>query len=125
MKGALLPDLPDYQAMAASFWNASYPNCAVYTHPDHRAVHEAVYRNDLQTTVQRGRTCATDPDAVYFRRISSATWGTLAGAPDFLDNGGDPGIYRQSYGWLWGRWEMSDDESTLISRNQSFWERRF
>src|SRR5690606_122758 len=79
MKGTLLPDLPDYQAMAGSFWNASYPDCVVYEHADHRAVHEAVWNNDLDTTVQRGRTCATDPDAVYFRRISDATWQTLAG----------------------------------------------
>lgn len=125
MKGSLLPDLPDYQAMAGSFWNANYPDCAIYEHADHRAVHVGVYDNDLDTTIQRGRTCATDPDAIYFREISASTWRTLAGSPDFLENGGDPGIYRQSYGWLWGAWEMSEDESTLISRQQSFWQRSF
>lgn len=125
MKGTILPDLPDFQAMAGSFYNASYPNCARYDHPDHRAVHVAVFHNDLDTTVQRGRTCATDPDAVYFRTISASTWRTLAGAADFLENGGDPGIFRQSYGWLWGTWEFSQNEDALISRQQSFWERRF
>jgi LmbE family N-acetylglucosaminyl deacetylase len=125
MKGSLLPDLPDFQAMAASFWNANYPNCRRYDHPDHRAVHVGVYQNDLDTQVQRGRTCATDPDAVYFRQVSANNWRTLAGSPDFLENGGDPGIFRQSYGWLRDEWEMSEDESMHFSRQQSFWQRGF
>lgn len=124
LKGSVLPDLPDYQALAASFWNAHYPDCAVYEHPDHRAVHVGVFENDLDTTVRRGRTCASDPDAVYFRVVSEATWRTLAGSPDFLvAREGDPGIYRESYGWLSPGWVMTEDESSIISRTQSFWQR--
>ena len=125
LKGSVLPNLPDFQAMAASFWNANYPDCAVYEHADHRAVHTGVFNNDLDTTIQRGRTCASDPDATYDRVVSDATWRTLAGSPNYNEAGGDPGIYRISYGWLSGGWKMSTDQSTIISKRQSFWERRF
>ncbi len=125
MKGVVLPDLPDYQALAGSFWNANYPDCIVYDHPDHRAVHVGVWENDLETTVRRGRTCATDPDAAYFRRVSDATWRVIAGSPDYLQTGVDPGIFRESYAWLNGTgWEMSEGDTTFNARSQSFWELR-
>lgn len=115
-----LPNLPEHAILGGSFYNASYENCYMYTHPDHRAVHEAVWQTDFGTAgAQFGRTCRSDPDQVRVDYVDQYT--QLMG----LSGETRVGAAQVYYGWLWaGAWDVSaHDDGAFAPANQAFWSR--
>lgn len=104
--------LPNWNILG-TFYNAIYPSCPLYPHPDHRAVHEALWNVNFGMKYQSAASCATDPDGVRLtvapRRAVDAAWG-----------GG--GAFATNYGWL-GNWTYSDPQRELFHGYQTFWTR--
>jgi len=129
----------EHAVIGAAYYNAQYPDAVVYTHPDHRAVHVALWGTDQGTPgPQWGRTAHTDPDAAARGRtdiIDAATYGTAMSVdPPPVDPATNPtamrtGAVQRWYGWLafeiGGYWP-GDTGSTMsapFNRSQTFWER--
>lgn len=113
-----LPALPEWSLVGASFYNDSYPNCVSYAHPDHRAVHEALWNTNFGTRgPQYGRTCRSDPDSGRVDYVDQY---------GMLDTSGSTrvGAAQVYYGWLRGDapWPSgSHDDVAAWSQNQAFW----
>lgn len=132
-RGSLFPKLPEYGVIAASYRNAD-PRCEIYDHPDHRAVHVAVFRTDQGTPgPQWGRTCIHDPDVAGGRinEIDADVYEFLMGVdapaidPTRYPDARRTGAFQVHYGWLAGQyWPGGDREGTSHwSRKQAFWRR--
>lgn len=48
--------------------------CHIYNHPDHRAVHQAVWNVDFDFSYQAAATCSGDPDADLNKMVTDASW---------------------------------------------------
>jgi len=105
--------LPDYNVLG-SFRNSTNPNCAIYNHSDHTAVHVALWNDDFGVAYRAAATCATDPDAsrtkVVTSESASASWAS------------DSKAFQQSYGWL-GQYTLSPSQGYVFMQTQSFWQR--
>jgi hypothetical protein len=128
----LLPHQEEADVIGASYFNASDDAAPIYTHRDHRAVHEALWNVDLGVPGrQRCRTTHGDPDVVAAtggttRAISPETYeAMMALGPDDRRQG----HYQRIYGWLaffdGGAFPPAPDEHEdgAVSRYQSFWHR--
>lgn len=117
----LAPDL-DIRAVVGAFANDGSSPCFAYPHPDHLAVHDALWNVDFGVGPQLGATCYLDPrqkmSAIVSKESSDASF-ALGSNGERL---GAHGIY---YGWLHGdAYPLSRySQSTLFHRLQSFWVR--
>ncbi len=128
-------NLPVYNILGPFANNIPYPRCSLYPHPDHEAVHQALYHTNFGVTgYQAGATCVTDRDAVLTKDVTQASW-ERAFALDRTTLQRQ-GLFEQHYGWLnsdltgW-----NDNPSTVTQvvlgalphtpfmRHQSFWKR--
>ncbi len=122
-RGELFPDLPEYGVIAASYNNVD-ERCVVDDHPDHRAVHVGIFRDDQGTRgPQWGRTCGHDVDVARVSDVASDIWDQTVGvAPD----GVRTGALQVHYGWLMdGPWPVQSglENTGHFSRRQAFWQR--
>lgn len=122
-----LPVQREYAVIGAAYVNASAAGFR-YTHPDHRAVHEALWSTDQGVPgPQWCRTATADPDVVRTagrtEDVSPRTYDAVMGiGPD----GRRTGLLQVLYGWLGpsGGWPAGEtDAATMWSRQQSFWRR--
>ena len=124
IRGSYFPLTNEYGVIGASFYNSSYPDCAIYDHRDHRAVHVALWNTDLGVKAQWGRTCASDPDAERTDTIDEDIFQTTFGVEA---DGYRSGTFQQHYGWLLtGSWPYAERDHHgfgNITRIQSHWRR--
>ena len=118
-----LPVQEEGGAIGAAYWSTT-PGSVRYAHPDHRAVHTALWHTDQGLPgPQECRTATADPDAVRTEHVSARTYDALMGiAPD----GRRTGLFQVVYGWLGPQqgWPAGEtDATTMWSRQQSFWRR--
>lgn len=124
------PVQAEHRVVGAAYRNAGTAGSVVYDHPDHRAVHLALWHTDHGLPgSQWARTARGDEDAVPpGGRTESVEpelydWATLV-EPD----GRRTGLLQVVYGWLAfdadGKWDAGEtDETTIFSRSQTFWRR--
>ena len=104
--------------------NGSYPDCSDYAHPDHGAVHKALWQTDFEVGYQAVATCATDPDVTRREEVSLAHFDDA-----FKTSGAMPlGAHPVHYGWLLdgnpGYYQGDyDGQATDFHRHQTFWVR--
>ncbi len=117
--------------IGAAYYNDRYPGAWKYTHPDHLAVHRALFDTDQGLPgPQWGLTAHSDPDAAPPHGRTGQTRPDLfAAAMSVATDGQRTGIFQRAYGWLgfWpgdGRWPAHEtDAEPGVSRTQTFWER--
>lgn len=102
-----------------AFANDSAP-CVSYPHPDHVAVHTALWEVDFGVGPQLGATCFVDPRQ---RMSASVTPSAVQAGFELAEDGTRVGAHGRHYGWL-----HSDvypiggiGQSTLFMPVQSFW----
>ena len=133
VRSEVRPQLPlqqEYGIIGAAYYNASYPGPS-YTHPDHHAVHLALWNTDFGLPgPQWGRTPHTDPDAASpHGRTDIVSPTTYEAVMAVGDNGQRLGALQQVYGWLAFEPDgyfhpgpaVTDDGA--FARYQSFWQR--
>lgn len=121
----------EYGVIGAAYYNDRYPGAWRYTHPDHLAVHRALFDTDQGLPgPQWGLTAHSDPDAAPpHGRIGQTSPDVFAAAMSVAPDGQRTGIFQRAYGWLgfWpgdGRWPAHEtDAEPGVSRSQTFWER--
>lgn len=130
-----LPVHDEGDVVAAGYWNRDDPASMYYVHPDHRAVHEALWHTDQGLPgPQWGRTSHGDPDAAARGRtdvVAADIYRAAMGVePPPADPALNPGAWRRGafqhcYAWLQDAyWPAGErDGSTLFSRTQTFWAR--
>ncbi len=101
-----LPNLPFY-TMIGPFSHTtsnSYPNCQIYDHIDHYAIHDALFNYNLgmpTPSFQAAATCATDPDYQVNPRtawVSSTAYDNAFYVnPVTLQR---VGFFQRDYGWM-------------------------
>ena len=106
-------------SLIGAFANDSWP-CYSYPHPDHLAVHSALWNVDFGSGPQIGATCFLDPR----QRMSAIVSGASAEAS--FARAADQtrlGAHGVHYGWLHGEvYPLSGVlQNTLFMRFQSFW----
>lgn len=102
--------LPSHNLIGAHA-NRAYSACYVYKHEDHRAVHDALFKNSFGVVYRAGATCQADPDATRNYTVSQVS----------VDAAWGPGkSFPNAYGWL-DQYSLSQDQSKLFMRKQSFW----
>jgi LmbE family N-acetylglucosaminyl deacetylase len=118
----------DEDFVVGAAYVSAVPGSVRYTHPDHRAVHAALWETDQGVPgPQWCRTATADPDVVRTggrtERVTAPTYDAVMGiAPD----GRRTGLLQVFYGWLGppGGWPAGEtDAETMWSRQQSFWRR--
>jgi hypothetical protein len=116
-----LPVTQEYGAIGAAYFNADNPG-PIYTHPDHRAVHRALWDTDFGLPgPQWGRTTDSDPDVA---RTSEVTPETYRQAMEVGAGGQRLGAVQQVYGWLGAPAEgFPTTPGDLFARVQAFWQR--
>ncbi len=128
-----IPALREYEVLGASFYNATgpdsgaaaYPSCNYYGHPDHHAIHAALWNTNVGAGPQLVRACDTDPDVAKTN-----------GRVDYVDASTDRaafevnqttkqriGAHVAAYGWLQGAYYDSCPSGCIFARKQSFWRR--
>jgi hypothetical protein len=128
-----IPSLPEHEVMAAAFYNATaplsgvpqYPDCDYYGHPDHHAIHAALWNTHVGAGPQYGRTCDSDPDV-------AGTGGRINYVSSTMQNAAfevDPATQQRlgasvvAYGWLNPTYYETCAAGCGFSRKQSFWRR--
>lgn len=117
--------LPD-AGIIGTFANADYP-CIKYAHPDHMAVHEALWEVDFKAGFQLGASCQLDPrhshSGVVSAQSTEAAFSTsvAAGTGDEIRTG----AHSRHYGWLHQAYYPVDHwtQQSLFHRHQYFWTR--
>lgn len=126
--------------VGAAYWNADRADALIGTHPDHRAVHVALWETHQGTPgPQWGRTAHSDPDASARGRTELIDLDVYEAAmgvdPPPIDPGTNPsamrtGALQRWYGWLafeaGGYWSASETDagaSNPFNRSQTFWQR--
>jgi LmbE family N-acetylglucosaminyl deacetylase len=123
-----LPVEQEDAVVGASYYNGSY-DAVRYAHPDHRAIHVALWATDQGVPgPQWCRTASTDPDvAATGGRVRAMTRDTYRTAMAIDPATGQrTGLVQAAYGWLapddgWAQGET--DATAIFSRRQSFWRR--
>ncbi|GAA3588968.1 hypothetical protein GCM10022198_10930 [Klugiella xanthotipulae] len=112
--------LPNWN-LVTSFANSVYGSCAVYTHPDHRAIHESVWNTNFGFGYQAGATCATDPDASRTQLVTAAS--TNAAFSVNTATGLRTGAHTWNYGWLNDTYfaVSRNAQNSVFMQRQSFW----
>ena len=127
LRSTHLPVQEEDFVVGAAYLSTS-PGSFRYTHPDHRAVHAALWDTDQGVPgPQWCRTATADPDVVRTggrtEQVAATTYAAVMGiAPD----GRRTGLLQVFYGWLGppGGWPAGEtDARTMWSRQQSFWRR--
>lgn len=118
-----LPVREEGGVVGAAYWNAAAGSVR-YVHPDHRAVHDALWHVDQGLPgPQECRTASVDPDVARTESVTPQTYDALMGiAPD----GRRTGLFQVVYGWLAPEqgWASGETDATAVfSRQQSFWRR--
>jgi LmbE family N-acetylglucosaminyl deacetylase len=126
LRGSLLPDLDDEQAVAACYFNDEANGSHRYAHPDHRAVHEALFGVDHDLSgPQLGRTGRGSTAAAERGRTEEIDAALYEQMMAVGEDGQRLGLMQTCYGWLtdepWPSGEL--DDVTGWSRSQTFWER--
>lgn len=114
-------ELPESGIIGAAFANRDHPDCFVYDHPDHHAVHEALADHDFGTGPQSAATCRTDPRADRFETVTAS-----AGETAFAVDGKERvGAHTTAYGWLHEEFYPLDrtGQNELFHSHQAFWTR--
>lgn len=113
--------LPNYNALGA-FSNTAY-SCFSYAHPDHKAVHTALWNNSFGLVYRAAATCASDPDQ---SRAQTVTPSSVTAA--FQLSGSGPtatriGAHVKRYGWLAYDYYPIDTsgQNQLFQSHQNFW----
>jgi hypothetical protein len=122
-----LPLQHEYAVVGAAY-HSTAAGSVRYTHPDHRAVHEALWSTDQGVPgPQWCRTATSDPDVVRTGgRTDHVTPETYEAAMGIAPDGRRTGVFQVVYGWLGPRagWPAGDtDRTAIFSRRQSFWRR--
>lgn len=128
-----IPDLPEHEVLGAAFYNATapnsgvaqYPACDYYGHPDHHAIHVALWTTHLGAGPQLVRTCDADPDVANtggrIAYVSSANQdAAFAVEPS---TGRRLGASTVAYGWLNPTYYATCASGCGFSRKQSFWKK--
>ena len=117
--------------IGAAYYNSHYPGAWRYAHPDHLAVHRALFDTDQGLPGRQwGLTAHSDPDAAPpHGRTGQTRPDIFAAAMSVAPAGQRTGLFQQAYGWLgfWpdgGRWPAPEtDAEPGLSRTQTFWQR--
>jgi hypothetical protein len=120
-RSQLFPNLPEYEVIDSAYFNPDDSRCVLYRHPDHQAVAEALFTIDQGTPgPQWGRTCRHDSRVARIERMGNDTYDNAM----YVDAGGYRyGFFQRVYGWLTDVWARGEDETTIWSREQAFWQR--
>lgn len=135
-RAQLFPLTKEYGVIAASYSNLRRDiGCEVYDHPDHRAVHAAIWSTNQGTPgPQWGRTCVNDPDVRgtggRIEEIDSDTFSAALGVdapswdPARYPDARRRGAFQVHYGWLRpAYWESGRGGTTQMDKRQAFWRR--
>lgn len=101
----------NWNALGA-YYNKNYGGCYVYAHPDHYAVHRALYHHNYGFGYQAAATCSSDPEVSRKQTVTS-------GSVQAIWNNG-PGAFPNNYGWLGSNNTYGNQ---VWFGNQSFWVR--
>lgn len=114
-------ELPESGIIGASFANRDHPDCFAYDHPDHHAVHEALYEHDFGAGPQTAATCRSDPRADRFETVTQAS----VEAAFEVDGEQRVGAHATAYGWLHEDFYPIDrnGQDELFHSHQAFWTR--
>ncbi|MCS5713219.1 hypothetical protein NVV95_01495 [Herbiconiux sp. CPCC 205716] len=117
-----LPVVALIGAYAAEPEAAAGGSCYPYTHPDHLALHRALWDVDFHAGLQAAATCAGDPH----RTIAATVSDTAVDTAFRIGRGGERlGAHVRNYGWLWPDYYRvaRDNQSDLFAQHQYFWVR--
>lgn len=132
-----LPNLPEYSIVAPGLYHDKDPNndwttydpvyadCAHYGHPDHGAVHRAVFQTNFGTAgPQIGRTCSADgdvPNSSSRKNVLVDDYNRVFGVSA---DGTRTGAAQRYYGWLFGTnpYPTGNESQTRAPQHQSFWD---
>ena len=125
--------------VGSAYYNASAPSFTGDTHPDHAAVHDALFDTDQHTPgPQLGRTIPSDPNVTVTAVIDDATYCSMMCVdPPPIDPDANPdaqrtGVFQRVYGWLAfgpsatanSYWPVSFQPTvTAFSQSEDFWSR--
>jgi hypothetical protein len=109
------------RAMIGAFANSD-SGCYPYPHPDHVAVHDALWRTEYGPWPRLAATCHLDPAAELTARVTDRS---AQAAFEIASDGARVGAHVGSYGWLHDtHYPLSHwMQSTLFMQVQSFWVR--
>jgi LmbE family N-acetylglucosaminyl deacetylase len=115
-------------AVVGAAYHSTVAGSVRYTHPDHRAVHEALWHTDQGLPgPQWCRTGTADPDVARTGgRTDYVTRETYEAVMGLAPDGRRTGLFQVVYGWLGprGGWPAGEtDRTAIFSRRQSFWRR--
>ena len=122
----------EYGVVGASYWNQYYAGSKIYTHADHRAIHDALWNTDFGTPgPQWARTSRNDPDRVRTDVVDNDTncvaicVSPLPVDPVYNSTAQRTGYVQYNYGWLTDTyWENTPyDDGSVFSQSQTFWGR--
>lgn len=121
------PVTAEDDVVGAAYRNGHYPDAALYDHPDHRAVHEALYGTDQGTPgPQWGRTVPTDPERAATLAVPDALYCQVLCVSPYNSKGAwRTGALQWAYGWLADDYWSADPAagSSVFARTQDFWQR--
>jgi hypothetical protein len=118
-------NLPFYNAIGP-YANTIYSDCVVYAHPDHKAIHTALYGTDFSFTgYQTAATCQTDPDTHRTVSVTATSWNRAWGMGTANQR---TGYAQKYYGWLdsaTNGWAVASgaSQNQVMMQKQSFWQR--
>jgi hypothetical protein len=118
----LFPIQTEDDVVAAGYANKVIFWGLPYTHPDHEAIHEAIFKTDLGTPgPQWGRTSAGDPDSVLSLAISGFAYNAMFE----VDGDRRVGAHTVAYGWLATPYYEGCELGFAcpFSHKQNFWKR--
>jgi hypothetical protein len=101
---------------------SSGQRCFPYAHPDHLALHRALWNVDFHAGLQAAATCADDPH----RSIAATVSDAAVDAAFRIGEGGERlGAHVKNYGWLWPDYYhvAREGELDLFTQQQYFWVR--
>ena len=129
-----LPAIPEGDIIGTSYSNDSHDSAQSYPHPDHSAVHEALWNVDFgMPGRQYARTTHSDPERDLVARVTRQGYRAAMGVdPETCRR---TGAMQQAYGWLAfsldgnvnpcpGSWDAAEhDRQAINSRVQHWWVR--
>ena len=123
-----LPVQQEYAVIGAAYYTSSAAGSTRYAHPDHRAVHDALWDVDQGVDgPQWCRTATADPDVARTGgRTEHVTPRTYRDVMGIGPAGRRTGLLQVFYGWLGppSGWPAAEtDAGSMWSRRQSFWRR--
>ena len=111
--------------IGAAYWNGEgHAGCSDYAHPDHAAVHEALWHTDFGIGHQAAPVCNSDPRASWAQDVTRDSF------DDAFETSGAERIGQHTvhYGWLldgdpgYYRGDRNGQDS-FFHRRQHFWRR--